>query len=172
MLGRDGTIRADELILVGVIGTGNRARQVIGQLPSPRRIVAIADCYQQRMNETLHQNNASEDPPANPADNNPGMARVDALNVNVGGLDLPEGTIFQRPRGTLFTVPSDATEVNVTFEGWNPSSSFSRSCIAHGLSYTDGDECGLNAFGGAGSLGFGSATSRVCTETHTNFSAG
>ena len=101
MLGRDGTIRADELILVGVIGTGNRARQVIGQLPSPRRIVAIADCYQQRMNETLHQNNASEVPPVNPADNNPGMARVDALNVNVGGLDLPECTIFPEAEGYI-----------------------------------------------------------------------
>ena len=99
----DGTVRADELILVGVIGTGNRARQVIDQLPSPGRIVAIADCYQQRMNETLHQNNASEVPPANPSDNNPGMARVDALNVNVGGLDLPEGTILSRGRGVHYS---------------------------------------------------------------------
>ena len=42
-----------DTINVGVIGTGNRARQLMDQLPSPGRIVAIADCYQTRLDETL-----------------------------------------------------------------------------------------------------------------------
>lgn len=58
VLGRDDAAPASETILVGVIGTGNRARQLMDQLPSPGRIVAIADCYQQRMVETLQQQKA------------------------------------------------------------------------------------------------------------------
>ncbi len=55
VLGRAGAAPASERISVGVIGTGNRARQLMDQLPPPGQIVAIADCYQQRMLETLQQ---------------------------------------------------------------------------------------------------------------------
>ena len=58
VLGRDGGTAANEIIRVGVIGTGNRARQLMGQLPSPGRIVAISDCYRQRMIETLQEKKA------------------------------------------------------------------------------------------------------------------
>jgi predicted dehydrogenase len=58
LLGRDGQPGANEEIIVGVIGTGNRARQLMDQLPSPARIVAIADCYEHRMAETLTQKQA------------------------------------------------------------------------------------------------------------------
>jgi predicted dehydrogenase len=53
VLGREGETAASETIRVGVIGTGGRARQLMQQLPAPGRIVAIADCYRQRMVETL-----------------------------------------------------------------------------------------------------------------------
>ncbi|MCA9101741.1 MAG: Gfo/Idh/MocA family oxidoreductase [Planctomycetales bacterium] len=54
ILGREaGAAPASETILVGVIGTGGRARQLMDQLPETARIVAIADCYEKRMAETL-----------------------------------------------------------------------------------------------------------------------
>jgi len=51
VLGRDGGTAASDEIRVGVIGTGNRARQLMGQLPAPGKLVAIADCYHQKMLE-------------------------------------------------------------------------------------------------------------------------
>lgn len=54
-LGRDGGVGAGEEILIGFIGTGGRARQLMDQVPAGGRIVAIADCYAQRMAETLTQ---------------------------------------------------------------------------------------------------------------------
>jgi predicted dehydrogenase len=55
VLGRDSSASANETIIVGVIGTGNRARQLMDQLPQPGRIVAIADCYQDRLDQTLRE---------------------------------------------------------------------------------------------------------------------
>ncbi len=55
VLGRDNSSGANEQILIGFIGTGNRARQLMDQMPKPGRIVAIADCYQKRMTETLKE---------------------------------------------------------------------------------------------------------------------
>jgi len=55
VLGRDNNSSANEQILIGFIGTGNRARQLMDQMPKPGRIVAIADCYQKRMTETLKE---------------------------------------------------------------------------------------------------------------------
>lgn len=49
VLGSDGGTAASEEIRVGVIGTGNRARQLMGQLPAPGKVVAISDCYTQKM---------------------------------------------------------------------------------------------------------------------------
>ncbi|QDV64785.1 Gfo/Idh/MocA family protein [Crateriforma conspicua] len=42
-----------DVIRIGVIGTGNRARQLMDQLPKAARVVAICDCYQKRADETL-----------------------------------------------------------------------------------------------------------------------
>ncbi|NOZ41266.1 MAG: Gfo/Idh/MocA family oxidoreductase [Planctomycetes bacterium] len=50
--GRSG---ANDRINIGVIGTGSRARMLMNQTPDPGRIVAICDCYHQRMVETVQQ---------------------------------------------------------------------------------------------------------------------
>jgi predicted dehydrogenase len=55
VLGREGALGANEEVLIGFIGTGGRARQLMDQVPAGGRIVAIADCYAQRMAETLQQ---------------------------------------------------------------------------------------------------------------------
>ncbi|NOX53638.1 MAG: Gfo/Idh/MocA family oxidoreductase, partial [Planctomycetes bacterium] len=47
---------ANERVVVGFIGTGHRARQLMDHLPKDAaRIVAISDCYVRRMDETLAQ---------------------------------------------------------------------------------------------------------------------
>jgi len=53
ILAADGKPGANDRIMVGVIGTGNRARMLMDQLPEPARIVAISDCYIKRMDETM-----------------------------------------------------------------------------------------------------------------------
>jgi predicted dehydrogenase len=58
VLGREGLPGANEEILIGFIGTGGRARQLMDQVPEAGRIVAIADCYKQRLTETLDQKKA------------------------------------------------------------------------------------------------------------------
>lgn len=55
ILGREAEAAPSETVRIGFIGTGNRARQLMDQVPSPGKIVAIADCYKQRMTETLQQ---------------------------------------------------------------------------------------------------------------------
>ncbi len=49
LLGRDDGTPPSEQIRIGVIGTGNRARQLMSQLPAPGKLIAIADCYEQKM---------------------------------------------------------------------------------------------------------------------------
>ena len=58
VLGQQGAAGANDQIRIGVIGTGNRARQLMEQVPSPGKVVAISDCYKQRMVETLGRLNA------------------------------------------------------------------------------------------------------------------
>lgn len=55
VLGREGAAPPSEQVRIGFIGTGGRARQLMDQVPDGGRIVAIADCYLQRMAETLQQ---------------------------------------------------------------------------------------------------------------------
>lgn len=55
VLAREGQPGVNGEVRIGVIGTGGRARQLMEQLPPPGRIVAIADCYKQRMVDTLNQ---------------------------------------------------------------------------------------------------------------------
>jgi predicted dehydrogenase len=52
VLGKEGEAAANDQVRIGVIGTGNRARMLMEQVPSPGKIVAISDCYKQRMVET------------------------------------------------------------------------------------------------------------------------
>jgi predicted dehydrogenase len=53
VLGLEGAAPASEQIRIGFIGTGGRARQLMDQVPEGGRIAAIADCYQQRLVDTL-----------------------------------------------------------------------------------------------------------------------
>jgi len=59
VLGRENTPPPSEQIRIGFIGTGGRARQLMEQVPEGGRIVAIADCYKQRLTETLQQKKAA-----------------------------------------------------------------------------------------------------------------
>ena len=55
VLGRENTPPPSEQILIGVIGVGGRARQLIDQIPSGGRVVALADCYLQRAADAAAQ---------------------------------------------------------------------------------------------------------------------
>jgi len=59
VLGLEASPGANEQIRIGFIGTGGRARQLMDQVPAGGRIVAIADCYRQRLDETLQQKKQS-----------------------------------------------------------------------------------------------------------------
>ena len=45
----------NDQVVIGFIGTGGRARQLMDHVPAAGRIVAISDCYVRRMEETLQQ---------------------------------------------------------------------------------------------------------------------
>ncbi|MEM0925030.1 MAG: Gfo/Idh/MocA family oxidoreductase [Planctomycetota bacterium] len=49
------TFSANEVVRIGVIGVGNRSRQLMSQLPDSARIVAICDCNQDRVDAALKQ---------------------------------------------------------------------------------------------------------------------
>lgn len=55
VLAQNGRPGANGEICIGVIGTGGRSRQLMEQIPSPGKVVALADCYKQRMAETNQQ---------------------------------------------------------------------------------------------------------------------
>jgi len=55
VLGASGRVGANDRVNIGVIGTGSRARMLMNQLPDPGKIVAICDCYHQRLVETMQQ---------------------------------------------------------------------------------------------------------------------
>ncbi|MCC6493138.1 MAG: Gfo/Idh/MocA family oxidoreductase [Pirellulales bacterium] len=59
VLGREGAAPPSEQVVIGFIGTGGRARQLMDQVPEGGRIVAISDCHRQRMAETLDQKKQS-----------------------------------------------------------------------------------------------------------------
>ena len=58
VLGREGAPGANEQVFIGVIGTGNRANQLIDQIPEPGRVVALADCYLHRAEGTAKSRQA------------------------------------------------------------------------------------------------------------------
>jgi predicted dehydrogenase len=60
VLGREGAPGANEEILIGVIGCGNRARQLMDQVPAPGRIISLADCYTLRAEEAAKQKSRAD----------------------------------------------------------------------------------------------------------------
>lgn len=55
VLAAPGKPAPNDRVIIGFIGTGGRARQLMDHVPRGGRIVAISDCYRQRMAETLQQ---------------------------------------------------------------------------------------------------------------------
>ena len=59
VIGAAGRVGANDRLAIGFIGTGSRARQLMDHMPEVGRIVAISDCYKQRLVETLREKKAS-----------------------------------------------------------------------------------------------------------------
>src|ERR1700759_1721700 len=57
VLGRGNSPGANEEIIIGVIGTGGRANQLMDQVPPPGRIVAVSDCFLQRAIDSAKKRN-------------------------------------------------------------------------------------------------------------------
>lgn len=57
-LAQPGQPGANDRVIVGCIGNGGRARQLMDHLPAGGQIVAISDCYPQRMIDTLAEKKA------------------------------------------------------------------------------------------------------------------
>jgi predicted dehydrogenase len=62
VLGREGAAGPAGEVRIGVIGCGGRARQLMDQVPSPGRVVALADCYLARAVETIKLKNNADWP--------------------------------------------------------------------------------------------------------------
>lgn len=58
-LAKPGRPGPNDRVVIGFIGTGNRARQLMDHVPEAGQIVAISDCYVQRMTETLQEKKAA-----------------------------------------------------------------------------------------------------------------
>ncbi len=58
VLGRGGETPASEQVHIGVIGVGNRARQLIDQIPASGRVVAAADCFINRAADAAKERKA------------------------------------------------------------------------------------------------------------------
>ncbi len=58
VLGRGQAPGANDQILIGVIGVGRRARQLIDQIPDGGRVIAAADCYLQRATDAAKERQA------------------------------------------------------------------------------------------------------------------
>jgi predicted dehydrogenase len=58
VLGRDNSPPPSEQIQIGVIGVGNRARQLIDQVPGSGRVVAAADCFVMRATDAAKERQA------------------------------------------------------------------------------------------------------------------
>ncbi len=59
VLAAPGRPGANDRVSVGFIGSGHRARLLMGQMPKGGEIVAICDCYLKRCEEALKEKNAS-----------------------------------------------------------------------------------------------------------------
>lgn len=59
VLGTPSRPGANDRVIIGFIGTGGRARQLMDHVPADGQIVAICDCYQQRTLDTLKEKQAN-----------------------------------------------------------------------------------------------------------------
>lgn len=59
VLGREGAPGANEQVVIGVIGVGGRARQLIDQIPAGGRVVALTDCYLKRAHDAVRERNTN-----------------------------------------------------------------------------------------------------------------
>ena len=55
VLATPGRPGANDRVIIGFVGTGGRARQLMDHVPAGGRIVAISDCYRQRWIDTLKE---------------------------------------------------------------------------------------------------------------------
>jgi predicted dehydrogenase len=55
MFAAEGKVTANDRIIIGFIGCGNRAKQLMDQVPPPGHIVAVADCYLKRANDAVKE---------------------------------------------------------------------------------------------------------------------
>jgi predicted dehydrogenase len=55
VLAAEGRAGANDRIIIGFIGTGNRAKQLMDQVPAPGHIVSVADCYLKRAQDAVHE---------------------------------------------------------------------------------------------------------------------
>ena len=55
MFAAEGKVAANDRIIIGFIGCGNRAKQLMDQVPPPGHIVAVADCYLKRANDAVKE---------------------------------------------------------------------------------------------------------------------
>src|SRR5580704_5602071 len=53
VLASEGRPGANDRIIIGFIGTGNRAKQLMDQVPAAGRIVSVADCYLKRAEDAM-----------------------------------------------------------------------------------------------------------------------
>lgn len=58
VLGREDGPAANEIVHIGVIGVGNRARQLIDQVPVGGKVTAVADCYLNRAVDAAKERHA------------------------------------------------------------------------------------------------------------------
>jgi len=58
VLGLENSPPPSEQILIGVIGVGGRSRQLMDQIPSGGRLVALADCYPKRAQDAANERKA------------------------------------------------------------------------------------------------------------------
>ena len=58
VLGSDGKTAANERVNIGFIGAGNRANQLMDQIPAPGQVVAVADCCLPRAQESAKRRSA------------------------------------------------------------------------------------------------------------------
>jgi len=59
VLAAPGRPGANDRVIIGFVGTGGRARQLMDHVPADGRIVAICDCYRRRTIDTLNEKKAS-----------------------------------------------------------------------------------------------------------------
>ncbi len=55
MFAAEGKVTTNDRIIIGFIGCGNRAKQLMDQVPPPGHIVAVADCYLKRANDAVKE---------------------------------------------------------------------------------------------------------------------